>query len=68
MITIIMVIKRVNKTAMHEYQNESKRGISNILDEGVYSIMVFKINVLLVLLKEEYSIYFYIFIMCSSIP
>ena len=38
---------------MHEYQKESKRGTSNLLDETIYSIMVFKINVFFVLLKEE---------------
>ena len=38
---------------MHEYQKESKRGTSNLLDETIYSIVVFKINVFFVLLKEE---------------
>ena len=38
---------------MHEYQKESKRGTSNLLDETIYSIVVFKINVFYVLLKEE---------------
>ena len=32
--------KSVNKTAMYEYQKESKRGTSNVLDETIYSIMV----------------------------
>ena len=48
-----MAIIRVNETAMHEYQKESKRGTSNLLDETIYSIVVFKINVFFVLLKEE---------------
>ena len=38
---------------MHEYQKESKRGTSNLLDETIYSIVVCKINVFFVLLKEE---------------
>ena len=38
---------------MHEYQEESKRGTSNLLDETIYSIVVFKIDVFFVLLKEE---------------
>ena len=38
---------------MHEYQKESKRGTSNLLDETTYSIVVFKIDVFFVLLKEE---------------
>ena len=38
---------------MHEYQKESKRGTSNLLDETIYSIVVFKINVFYVLLREE---------------
>ena len=38
---------------MHEYQKESKRGTSNLLDETIYSIVVFKIDVFFVLLKEE---------------
>ena len=38
---------------MHEYQKESKRGTSNLLDEIIYSIVVFKIDVFFVLLKEE---------------
>ena len=37
--------KKVNKTAMHECQEESKRGTSNLLDETIYSIVVFKIGV-----------------------
>ena len=48
-----MVTIRGNKTAMHEYQKESKIGTSNILDETIYSIVVFKINSFFVLLKEE---------------
>ena len=46
-----MVIIRGNKTAMHEYQKELKRGTSNILDETIYSIVVFKGNVFFVLLN-----------------
>ena len=42
-----------NKTAIHEYQKESKRGTSNLLDETIYLIVVFKIDVYFVLLKEE---------------
>ena len=38
---------------MHEYQKESKRGASNLLDETIYSIVVFKIDLFFVLLKEE---------------
>ena len=38
---------------MHEYQKESKRGTSNLLDETIYSIVVCKINVFFVLLNEE---------------
>ena len=38
---------------MHEYQNELKRGTSKLLDEAIYSIAVFKIDVSFVLLKEE---------------
>ena len=38
---------------MHEYQNELKRTASNLLDETIYSIAVFKIDLFLVLLKEE---------------
>ena len=49
--SITMVIIRGNKTAMHEYQKESKRGASNLLDEMIYSIVVFKINVFFVLYK-----------------
>ena len=40
---------------MHEYQEESKRGTSNLLDETIYSIVVFKMDVFFVLLKEEFS-------------
>ena len=43
----------VNKTAIHEYQKESKRGTSNLLYEMIYSIAVFKINVRFEKLKEE---------------
>ena len=38
---------------MHECQEESKRGTSNLLDETIYSIVVFKIVVFFVLLKVE---------------
>ena len=38
---------------MHEYQKESKRGTSNLLDERICLIVVFKIDVFFVLLKEE---------------
>ena len=38
---------------MHEYQKDSKRGTSNLLDETIYSIAVFKIDVFFVLFKEE---------------
>ena len=38
---------------MHEYQKESKRATSNFLDETIYSIVVFKVDVFFVLLKEE---------------
>ena len=38
---------------MHECQEESKRGTSNLLDETIYSIVVFKTDVFFVLLKEE---------------
>ena len=38
---------------MHEYQNELKRTASNLLDETIYSTAVFKIDLFLVLLKEE---------------
>ena len=38
---------------MHECQEESKRGTSNLLDETIYSIVVFKMDVFFVLLKEE---------------
>ena len=38
---------------MHECQDESKRGTSNLLDETIYSTVVFKIDVFFVLLKEE---------------
>ena len=38
---------------MHECQEESKRGTSNFLDGTIYSIVVFKIDVFFVLLKEE---------------
>ena len=48
-----MVIIRGNKTAMHEYQKELKKGTSNILDETIYSIVVFKRNVFFLLLKDE---------------
>ena len=38
---------------MREYQKESKRGTSYLLDETIYSIVVFKIDVFFVLLKEQ---------------
>ena len=38
---------------MYDCQEESKRGTSNLLDETIYSIVVFKIDVFFVLLKEE---------------
>ena len=38
---------------MHEYQIESKRGTSNLLDETVYSIVVFTIDVFFVLSKKK---------------
>ena len=38
---------------MHECQEESKRGTSNLLDETIYSIVVLKTDVFFVLLKEE---------------
>ena len=37
---------------MHEHEKVSKRGTSNLLDETIYSIVVFKINVFFVLLME----------------
>ena len=43
----------MNKTAIHQYQKESKRETSNLVDETIYSIVVFKIDVFFVLLKEE---------------
>ena len=38
---------------MPECQEESKIGTSNLLDETIYSIVVFKIDVFFVFLKEE---------------
>ena len=40
---------------MHEYQNQqtSKRGFSNLLFETIDMIVVFKIDVFFVLVKEE---------------
>ena len=38
---------------MHECQEESKRETSNILDETIHSIVVFKMDVFFVLLKEK---------------
>ena len=38
---------------MYQCQKESKRGTSNLLDKTIYSIVVFKIDILFVLLKEE---------------
>ena len=46
-----MVTIRGNKTAMHEYQKEFKRGTSNIIDETIYLIVVFKRNIFFVLLN-----------------
>ena len=40
---------------MRKYQKESKRGTSTFLDETIYSIVVFKVNIFFVLLKEELS-------------
>ena len=39
------MLSYLNKTAMHQYQKDSKRGTSNLLDEMIHSIVV--------LLKEE---------------
>ena len=41
------------KTAMYEYQKESQRGTSNLLDETIYLIEVFEIDVFFALLKEK---------------
>ena len=38
---------------MHEHKKESKRGTSNLLNETICSIVVFKIDVIFVLLKEK---------------
>ena len=38
---------------MHEYQKELKRRTSNLLDEMIYSIVVFEIDVFFILLKKE---------------
>ena len=38
---------------MDKYEKESKRGTSNLLDELMYSIVVFNIDTFFVLLKEE---------------
>ena len=38
---------------MREYQKDLKSGTSDLLDEAILSIVVFKINVFFVLLKEE---------------
>ena len=38
---------------MHEHKKESKRGTSNLLNETICSIVVFKIDVFFVLLKEK---------------
>ena len=38
---------------MHEYQSQPKRGTSNLLNETIYSTVVFKVNVFFVLFKEE---------------
>ena len=42
----------VNETAMHECQVEPKRGSSKLLDETIYLIAVFKIDVFFVLINE----------------
>ena len=62
-IIIIIIIIIINKTAMHKIKQnrkkqvnnkkESKRGISNLFDETIYSIVGFKIDVFFVFLKEE---------------
>ena len=38
---------------MHEHKKESKRGTSNLLNETICSIVVYKIDVFFVLLKEK---------------
>ena len=38
---------------MYKYQKESQRGASNLLDETIYLIEVFEIDVFFVLLKEK---------------
>ena len=38
---------------MYEYQRESKRGTTNLLDDTIYLIAVFKTDAFFVLLKEE---------------
>ena len=38
---------------MDEYQKESKRRNSNLLDETIYSILEFKVDVFFVFIKEE---------------
>ena len=38
---------------MHDYRKESKRGTSNLLDETIYFIVVFKIDVVFLILKED---------------
>ena len=38
---------------MYQCQKESKRGTSNLLDKTIYSIVVFKIDILFVLLKRR---------------
>ena len=50
-IYILMVTIRGNKTAMHKYQKELKRGTLNIIDETIYSIVVLKRNIFFVLLN-----------------
>ena len=42
----------MNIGVWYTYQ-ESKRGTSNLLDEMIYSIMMFDIDIFFVLLKEE---------------
>ena len=45
--------KLKKKIAIHKHQKGSKRETSNLLDETIYSIVVFKIDVFFVLPKEE---------------
>ena len=59
-IYILMVTIRGNKTAMHKYQKELKRGTLNIIDETIYSIVVLKRNIFFVLLNIQDKCIFYI--------